>query len=226
MLYYQDDHITLYHGDCREIAPTLGRFDLLLTDPPYECEAHTAMRRTRATLEGRRDADAMTFDAMTDDLRAFICSIECNWQVVFCQAEAVAKYQQLYGEAYRRPMVWIKPDSAPQFTGDRPAMGYESIVCAWKGEGKSRWNGGGKRGVYIFNSTSGRTGGHPTEKPEPLIRQLIKDFSLEGPVLDLCAGIGTTGRAAKDLGLHCTMIEREERYCEIAAKRMAQEVLF
>lgn len=61
--YYQDDVVTIYHGDCREIVPELGSFDLLLTDPPYEKEAHTRIRRTRATIEGRVDNSSIDFDA-------------------------------------------------------------------------------------------------------------------------------------------------------------------
>jgi DNA modification methylase len=67
---------------------------------------------------------------------------------------------------------------------------------------------------------------HPTVKPVDLLGRLISMSSKAGDtILDPFAGSGTTGRAAKDLGRKCTMIEREERYCEIAARRMAQEVL-
>lgn len=225
--YYSDGKITVFCADCRDVLPTLPPFDLLLTDPPYEEQAHKSMKRTRAANEGRRDTDTMGFDAMTEELREMICAIRCNWHVVFCQAEAVGKYQALYGDAYRRAMAWVKPDSAPQFTGDRPAMGYESIVCAWRGEGKSRWNGGGKRGVYTCNSTTGRTGsGHPTEKPPNIVAQLIQDFSLGGLVVDLFAGSGTVGRVCKDMGLPCILIEKQERWCQVIVDRMRQEALF
>jgi site-specific DNA-methyltransferase (adenine-specific) len=65
---------------------------------------------------------------------------------------------------------------------------------------------------------------HPTEKPEGLMRTIIAANVCE-TILDPFAGSGTTGRAAKDLGRKATLIEMEERYCEIAASRMAQEVL-
>lgn len=224
--YYQDSAVTIYHGDCRELIPELSiLFDLVLTDPPFETEAHTPMRRTRAR-RWRVAGQPMKFLSrkITDDLRAFVCDLRCNWLLAFCQAEAVAAYQVALGSRYVRPMVWIKPDSAPQFTGDRPAMGYESIVCAWCSSGKKRWNGGGKRGVFEYNATDFFRE-HPTQKPLKLIQELITLFSLDGMILDPFMGSGTTLRAAKNLGYNAIGIEIEECYCEIAAKRMAQGVL-
>ena len=66
---------------------------------------------------------------------------------------------------------------------------------------------------------------HPTQKPEELIRWCIQQAEPAATILDPFAGSGTTGRAAKDLGRKAVLIEREERYCEIAASRMAQGVL-
>jgi len=200
--------------------------DLVLTDPPYEKEAHDITRRTRAALEKRDVYQNIPFDKMTEELRQIVCAIPCNWLLIFCQAEAVGLYQTLLGKKYRRPMVWIKPDSCPQFTGDRPAMGYESIVAAWCSAGRSRWNAGGKRGVYTAMCSSGRETKHPTEKPRVLFKELLVDFSLGGTVLDPFMGSGTTLRAAKDLGLRALGIELEERYCEMAANRLSQGILF
>ena len=217
--------MTIYNCRCEDILGELPKVDLCLNDPPYEDEAHVITRRTRATLENRQVYADIEFEKMNSDLRSFICDVKCNWLLNFCQAEAVYLYQKLLGKKYRRPMVWIKPDSCPQFTGDRPAMGYESIVCSWQTKGKSIWNGGGKRGVYTYNGTSGRFGGHPTEKPIKLIKELIIDFSLGGIILDMFAGSCTTGRAAKDMNIKCICIECEEKFAEIGAKRMCQEVM-
>ena len=221
--YYQDDYCTIYHGDCREILPSLPKVDLVLTDPPYEKEAHTPMRRTRQQIERGIDS-VIPFEKIDEETRKFICEIKCNWLLVFCQAEAIGKYQELLGNKYRRPMVWIKPDGAAQYSGDRPAMGYESIVCAWCYAGKSIWNGGGKRGVFVNNCTD-YFHHHPTQKPIKLITNLVGLFSLNGIVLDPFMGSGTTLRAAKDLRRKAIGIEIEEKYCEIAVQRLRQEVL-
>jgi site-specific DNA-methyltransferase (adenine-specific) len=229
--YYDDGQIQIWHGDCRDVLPSLAdsSIDLVLTDPPYEHEAHTPMRRTRASIEGRAEIVSMPFGVMTEALRAEVVResirIGRGWSLVFCQAEAVGIYHDLYGDLWRRPMVWIKPDSSPQFTGDRPAMGYESICSAWVGEGRSRWNGGGLRGVFTYNCTDFERF-HPTQKPVTLTRRLIDLFSNPGDlILDMFGGSGTTARAAKDLGRRCILIELDEQNCETAVARLSQQVI-
>lgn len=120
----------------------------------------------------------------------------------------------------------------PQFTGDRPGMGYESIAAAWCVQGKSSWNGRGQHGVFMVNKHDSGTGHggqgnvHPAQKPMKLMTRLVDLFSNEGQtILDPFMGSGTTLRAAKDLGRKAIGIEIEERYCEAAALRMRQEVL-
>jgi DNA modification methylase len=81
--------------------------------------------------------------------------------------------------------------------------------------------------IYTLNRVALMQDGaqHPTQKPEELIRWCIQQADPVATILDPFAGSGTTGRAAKDLGRKAVLIEREERYCEIAARRMAQGVL-
>ena len=96
-----------------------------------------------------------------------------GWALWFCQAEAVQAWRESYeaaGATYKRAMVWVKPDGMPQYSGDRPGMGYESIVSVWCGEGKSRWNGGGRHGVFTCNKNDGvGPAPHPTTKPRALM---------------------------------------------------------
>lgn len=231
----------LWLGDCREILPTLPKVDAVITDPPYEAEAHASGRR----LLGRTDelADSrireietapLDFQAMTPELRAAICTwaaANCTgWMLAFCQAEAVAVWREEMeraGQRWRRAMAWVKPDSSPQLSGDRPAQGFESIAAAWCGDGRSEWNGGGKRGVFGYNkhdSGNGHGGTrneHPTQKPVALMKDLVHLFSnRDDLVLDMCAGSGTTGVACANLGRSFIGIEIERKYFDIACRRI------
>jgi DNA modification methylase len=233
--YYERDGITIFHGDCLEILPTLERVDHVITDPPYESEAHTEGRRIKTVggggNYGTTGSCVLDFDPMTAHLRsavsAHIGRLVKRWVLVFCQVEAVVTWRDELidsGLSYRRTCAWIKSDAQPQLSGDRPGMGYESIVCA-HARGRSTWNGGGKRGVYETARAStieGRPALHMTEKPMPHMVALISDFTNPGDlILDCFGGSGTTAAAAKKLGRRCVLIEREERHCATAATRIA-----
>ena len=223
---------TLYLGDCLEILPTLGKVDAVVTDPPFEAEAHTLQRRKLGRVAGdRQDAlvDALPFSEMTEETRRTFAiqatSLCAGWAIVFCQAEAVQIWREALeagGAKYRRAMVWVKPDGMPQFTGDRPGMGYESIVASWCGGGRSRWNGGGRHGVFTCNKNDG-TGPapHPTTKPTRLMAELVSLFSdASQTILDPFMGSGTTGVACAKLGRRFIGIEIDPGYFDIACRRI------
>ena len=238
--YYSDGSCVIYHGDCRKILPQLEPVDHVITDPPYEEDAHTKARRVergaeRGTARARSDmrVEVLPFPPITDEERAAV-SLEIGrlarrWALVFCQAEAASAWERSLlagGMNRRRWCVWVKPDGQPQFSGDRPGVGYETIV-ACHAMGKSRWNGGGKLGVFNYAKCEGvGSAPHPTTKPEQLLRELVALFSdpLE-TILDPFMGSGTTLVAAKRLGRKAIGIELEEKYCAIAAKRLAQGAL-
>jgi len=229
--YYEHGGVTIYHGDCLDVLSTLGQADHVITDPPYEAEAHTKARRQRSS--GVVGVLAIDFPQMSEDVRlragAQMGQASLGWVLVFCQVEAAMLWRSaLANTTYIRTQIWVKPDSAPQFTGDRPAMGYESIVTCWAGSGRPRWNGGGRRGVYehMVGVNGGGKNPHPTMKPEALMCELVHLFTSPGEaIIDPFAGSGSTLVAAKRLKRRAIGIEREERYCEIAAKRLAQEAL-
>lgn len=227
---------TLYLGDCLDVLPTLGKVDAVITDPPYEAEAHTKGRRLLGKQEsGERTVEygALDFVLMSDDLRAKSSSLAselCSgWMLTFCQAEAVSLWRdahQAAGAKYKRAMVWLKPDGAPQFTGDRPGMGYESIVASWCGTGRSQWNGGGRHGVFSHpHRENNKPKQHMTQKPSTLMRELLQLFSNEGAtILDHFMGSGSTGVAAIQLGRSFIGIERDPKYFDIACQRIEQAV--
>jgi site-specific DNA-methyltransferase (adenine-specific) len=221
-------------GDCLDPVsglPSVDKVDHVITDPPYEEAAHTKQRRKKSK---KNDAGrvtvmaALSFPPIAEEQReevsAQIARITSRWAVVFCQIEAAMRWQATLvagGMNERRIGVWLKPDGQPQYTGDRPGMGFESLVFCHK-PGRSTWNGGGKHGVYLFNKGSdGTPNVHQTQKPAALMEQLVRDFTDPGELIaDPFAGSGTTGVACIRLGRRFIGWEKDERYFEIAVKRL------
>jgi DNA modification methylase len=202
--YYQDDAVTLYHGDCREIVPHLGRFDLLLTDPPYGIGA---AKMTMGKAQSNRPK-AVRFDkGEWDDLRPDITPL-------LGLSERLCVWGGNYFSDLLPPtnhwLIWHKQNDGRSFS---------ECEMAWTNYGRQtrHFSWGWLHG--------GETKEHPTQKPLEVMTWCITLAGDAQTILDPFAGSGTTGRAAKDLGRKCVMIELEERYCEIAAQRMRQEVL-
>lgn len=214
--YYQDDAVTLYHGDCRQIVPLLGRFDLLLTDPPYGIKQDRGMggggydgfgngsKRTPKTYAGGWDGERP--EASTFELLIESAALHIIWGGNYFADTLPVQSKWL---------VWDKEQTMPTYSDAELAWTTLSGVAVKM----FRYCGAG-----LMAKEQGRE--HPTQKPVALMTWCL---TLAGDdartVLDPFAGSGTTGRACKDLGRKCVMIEREERYCEIAARRMGQEVL-
>jgi site-specific DNA-methyltransferase (adenine-specific) len=230
--YYQHAGITIYHGDCLEVLPQLPKADLVLTDPPYEMEAHTSMRRIKRG--GVVNLEPLPFAPITETTRIGsareIARVATRWALTFCQIEAAPAWRSAYetfGMTYKRTCIWVKPDGQPQLSGERPGMGYETILAMHSPGGRSQWNGGGRCGVFTHCKYDGNgdRNTHPTMKPIALMKELTKLFSNEnGMVCDPFCGSGTTLVAAKNLNRRAIGIEIEEKYCEIAAQRLSQEV--
>lgn len=227
---------TLYLGDCLDAmyGPDMPLVHHVITDPPYEAEAHTKGRRLLGKQEsGERTVEygALDFSPMSAELRAeatrMAVSLCHGWFLAFCQAEAVHLWRAACEEAgarYMRAMVWVKPDGAPQFTGDRPGMGYESIVAAWCRKGRSAWGGGGRHGVFVHPQRDNNSPKeHMTQKPIALMQELVGLFTnRRETVLDPFMGSGTTGVAAVRLGRSFIGIERELKYFDIACRRIEE----
>lgn len=231
MLTRQIGDCTLYQGDCLEILPTLGKVDAVVTDPPYQKEAHTPKLRARSG--GLHKNMPLDFNALSNGqeltVSACVKNICSGWFISFCQAEQVAVWRDAIEEAglkYKTPMIWVKPDCTPKINGQGPAIGYESLVTAWCGRGYARWNAGGKRGVYTHLTNPGsRTHTHMTEKPILLMLEILLDFTCTAEtVCDPFMGSGTTGVACVKLGRKFIGIEIERKYFEIACERIQKAV--
>lgn len=198
--YYQDSAVTIYHGDCREIVPKLGKFDLLLTDPPYGI-AHVwkggvghgwGKAQMESVVRNEWDTEAP----------------DVAWLVDVAKTSIVWGGNHFSLPLSRAWLVWNKPERG---------FSLSEAELAWTNRNSV---------VRVFDcnrSDFGRQ--HPTQKPLALMAWCIQLAGNAQTILDPFAGSGTTGRAAKDLGRKAVLIEREERYCEIAAKRMQQEIL-
>lgn len=219
----------LYLGDARQVAPTLGRFDQLITDAPYEAIMHASKNGIKGLVrpDGTHHWKPLDFDPI-DDIRLDVVAWgeQCDgWFITFCTSEGVGRWADCINASpmkYKRACVWVKPDSTPQMNGQGPAQGAEHFVCAWAGKGFARWNGGGKRGVYT-HCVNGpeRDGRHPTEKPRRLMAEIVADFTAPDQlVLDPFMGSGTTGVAAVMAGRRFVGIELNPAYFDIACKRI------
>lgn len=235
--------VILYHGKMEEIIPQIAGVDHVITDPPYSDCVHAKSRRGGAGLSvdgsgheapcSYSRTKELGFDAITETQRGF-CGLEFSrlarrWVLVFSDVESSHLWRESMPQLdYVRTGAWVKIGATPQFTGDRPATGFEAItICHPKG--RKTWNGGGSHAVWSVPIVLNRGGGdprlHTTQKPLRLMSRLIELFTdPNDTILDCFAGSGTTLRAAKDLGRKSIGVEMDEAYCETIARRMAQEV--
>jgi site-specific DNA-methyltransferase (adenine-specific) len=219
-------------GDCLEVMPTLGDIGHVITDPPYEESLHKSKNSLSAPvrLDGGPDLQGLDFNSINEIREDVVRQVEniCRgWFVAFCTIEGVAEWANVINAStlkYKRGCLWVKPDSTPQLNGQGPAQGAECFTVSWCGEGHARWNAGGKRGVYThLTNQPDRTGLHPTEKPVPLMVEILNDFTSDKEtILDPFMGSGTTGVACAKMGRKFIGIELEEKYFDIACKRIEE----
>ena len=214
--FYERDGITIYHADCRDVLPTLGKFDLLLTDPPYELTASGggigAQRQYLSDIEGFTDGG---FDET-------ILEHAENWMCFCAKAQLPSLLQRAAAMPRWMLLTWNKPNPTPLCNGNYlPDTEYIVHGCQPKrifGEfaDKSRF--------IVYPAQQHNL--HPNEKPMAVVSKMMRLGSVEGDlVVDPYMGSGTTLLAAKLLGRRAVGIERELRYCEIAANRLRQGVL-
>lgn len=225
----------LHLGDCiagmRELPD--DAVDVVITDPPYSQHTHAKEWTAYALNEraGRRfknPAKSINFEHITETQIASVVE-ECarvsrRWSLFFCDVESAHLWRSPSLE-YVRTCFWTKPDSAPQFSGDRPGACVEAIVVLHR-SGRKRWNGGGRRNVFTdsVNDFGRNDRPHPTTKPLSLMRELVSLFSdPDELILDPFAGSGSTGVACRQLGRRFLGWELNPDYFDIACRRLRGE---
>jgi DNA modification methylase len=206
--YYQDEHCTIYHGDCREILPTIGTFDLLLADPPYGIGEARGKNKSRSCLATSKDYGVDFWDDNPVAKWAMLLARElCEKQVIFG-----GNYYDL--PATKCWLIWDKVNGENDFADCELAWTNLEKAVRMK---HHQWHG------MIRKGQEQRF--HPTQKPLEVMSWALAQAGEVATVLDPWMGSGTTLRACKDVGIKCVGIEREEKYCEIAVRRLAQECL-
>lgn len=184
---------TLYLGDCRDILPTLGKVDAVVTDPPYGIgfgSKHTKWSANRGVVLGDWDdeiPDVSNLLELADDI--------IIWG----------------GERFNLPvrrcwLTWVKPDAAPTFA---------STEFAW-----TSWDRPARHFMQSVSGMNAERIGHPTQKPLRLMKWCLDFIDETATILDPFMGSGTTGVAAVQMGRKFIGIEREPKYFDIACKRI------
>lgn len=213
--YFEHEGITIYHGDCREILPTLPKVNLVLTDPPYNAENIGPNERVyKNQIMKLPEEEYKKFctnwfkkiNAITTIFTPGIANMcfypQPKWAICWHKPAAVS-FNRMGGYNAWEP-IFIYGHTK------HVRLGQDYILCN-----------------TLNHNKGGIEKGHPCPKPLPLWTRLLDTFLDEikdSVVLDPFMGSGTTLRAAKNLNKQAIGIELEEKYCEIAAKRLSQEV--
>ena len=220
------DGITLYHADCRDVLPLLeaGSVDLLLTDPPFSIPVKY---QDASGTHPRSYGDLMVMEPFYREVFGMIRPLVLNRGQVYvsCDAESYPVFHRICYPlwAQNQMLVWYKP------TGRRGRgwqHAFELLLHCRTAE--TMYSDGFRQDVVGIMPVRTLKRQHPAEKPGDLMQHLADALgpANQAMCLDPFAGSGTTGRACKDLGRKCILIEIEEKYCEIAANRLRQEILF
>lgn len=214
--YYQRDGVSIYHGDMREVLPTLPTVNLVVTDPPYVVGFASSAQEPKVGGWADLMNAAVWYASWLAECQRLTASAGAAWVFnswrsfpALCRAAAELTWP------IKSLLVWDKQAVGPGLRGLRPR--YELVALF------------ANRGFTIRDRTitdihacrwpAMRKPNHPAEKPVALIRYLLQ-ISGGQEVLDPFVGSGSTLVAAKQLGLRAIGIEMEERWCQIAAARL------
>jgi site-specific DNA-methyltransferase (adenine-specific) len=222
--YFERAGIVIYHGDCREILPDLSAVDLVVTDPPYSF----GMASTAQEGKAGSWADLMNASAWYASWLAECRQLTINAQGAVWVFNSWRSFPILARAAFeaRWPieslLIWDKEWIGPGGTrGLRPSYEMVALFAHTDFSIDDR----GLPDIWRSKWSSLKPHGHPAEKPVPLLLRLIHESGGQR-VLDPFCGSGSTLAAAQMLGRQAIGIEAEERWCEVAARRLDQMPLF
>lgn len=245
--YYQDDAVTLYHGDCRDILPALPTFDLAIVDPPYAETSLAWDRRVpgwpKRVLQHLGPAASLwCFGSLrsllecADEFQDYHFAQDLIWEKhngSNFHADRFRRVHEIIAQFYPVTVRWADVYKVPQTTPDamkrtigkrdRPRQnGHTGTITPTS---YATHDGGPRlmRSVLRVRSCHGYAV-HETQKPTGIITPLI-DYSCppDGVILDVFAGVGSVGVAAKQVGRRAVLIELREECCELAAQRLEQQ---
>jgi site-specific DNA-methyltransferase (adenine-specific) len=240
--YYDEDGVTIYHGDCFDVLHSLSGVGAVVTDPPYSSGGAFRGDRMATTLTKYVSSDSSAqqtgigFTGDNRDQRAFAawCALWMNaarqasdegatiacfidWRQLPTMTDAI----QSGGWVWRGLGAWSKKFGRPREGGFSSACEF----LVWGTHGQLVPNKSYPCGVFECSTPNAADRDHITQKPEPVVSWSMGNVAHGALVLDPFMGSGTTLVAAKGSGRRAIGIEIEERYCEIAAKRLAQGAL-
>jgi DNA modification methylase len=203
--YYEDSAVKIFHGRCEDILPELDPVDLVLTDPPYGI-GRDGGRFSTSSHGGRKPYEFLGWDKKPPE--DYLIKLLLNKG-----KDCVLWGANYYPSSLPPSMGWLVWDKGQDICPSDCELAFTTRKAALRRKVLNRVE-------LLKDGTS-----HPTQKPLLLIKWCISFFPESKTILDPFMGSGTTLRAAKDLNRKAIGIEIEEKYCEIAAQRMCQEVL-
>jgi site-specific DNA-methyltransferase (adenine-specific) len=245
--YYQDDLVTLYHGDAMDVVPTLAGAACIVTSPPYNTLGSriparpTGMHRRSgwlAKVSAVGYADDMDESAYVE-WQAALAS--CLWEVTVPGGSMFYNHKLRYrdkvvlhpidivrsfaGWSLRQEIIWDRPGSTT-FNARMFAPSDERVYWLTRDGADHQWNQMAASWLSIWRIAPDVGSPHPAPFPWTIPSRCIQATTQAGDiVLDPFSGSGSTVYAAKMLGRRAIGVELDERWCEFAARRLSQEVL-
>ena len=229
--YYQEDGITIYHGDCLEILPELPKVDLTITSPPYNLadKQHTGNKKTNAYKDNLPEEQYQ--ELQINILNLIYEHTNIAGSLIYNHKNRIKDHISLTPYIWLLKTKWIMKQELIWFNGSPnfdPSRFYPMTErLYWMNKSKYCFFENKIKHHDLFDwQPVGSSQKHSRQFPIVMVKNMLVCFPEHFIVLDPFLGSGTTAVACKQLGRKCIGIEIEEKYCEIAVKRLAQKEMF